>query len=81
MQTEIPQALKTVVFKLLKMNVIYDLVTRKNTQITMEMSVQVGTYCMTSTLLDLVRNIHSGLAEDYILAIDAKIGRTSPSRL
>ena len=32
-----------------------------------------------STPVDLARNIHSGLAEDYVLAIDAKTGARLPA--
>ncbi|MGZ4851316.1 MAG: hypothetical protein ACXV2C_08050, partial [Candidatus Bathyarchaeia archaeon] len=80
MQTEIPQALKTIVFKLLKMNVIYGFSDEKKYS-DHHGNVRPGGHLLYdgSTLLDLDRNIHSGLAEDYVLAIDTKTDARLPA--
>lgn len=80
MQTEIPQALKTIVFKLLKMNMIYGFSDEEKYS-DHHGNVFPGVRLLYdgSTLLDLARNIHSGLAEDYVLAVEAKTGTRLPA--
>lgn len=77
--TGIQQALNTVVFKLLRTNMVYPVSDeRKFTD--HHMNVLPDVYLMSdgSTPIDLARNIHSRLAKDYILAIDAKTGIRLP---
>lgn len=73
MRTGIQQALNTLVFKLLKMNMVYPVSDELHYTDHHE-NVLPDVYLMPdgSTPLDLAKNIHSRLAESYVLAIDAK---------
>jgi ribosome-binding ATPase YchF (GTP1/OBG family) len=77
--TGIQQALNTVVFKLLKNNMIYP-VSDEFKYMDHHGNVLPDVYLMPdgSTPIDLARNIHTNLAENYILAIDAKTGIRLP---
>jgi ribosome-binding ATPase YchF (GTP1/OBG family) len=79
MNTGIQQALNTVVFKLLKTNMVYP-VSDEHKFTDNHMNVLPDVYLMPdgATPLDLARNVHSRLAENYILAIDAKTGIRLP---
>jgi ribosome-binding ATPase YchF (GTP1/OBG family) len=79
MNTGIQQALNTVIFKLLKINMIYP-VSDEHKFTDHHMNVLPDVYLMPdgATPVDLARNIHSRLAENYILAIDAKTGVRLP---
>lgn len=79
MRTGIQQALNMVVFKLLKMNMIYPVFDEsKYTDTHGNILPDVHIMSDGSTPLDLARNIHTRLAENYILAIDAKTGTRLP---
>ena len=73
MRTGIQQALNTVVFKLLRMNMVYP-VGDESRYSDHHGNVLPDVLLMPdgSTPLDLARSIHSRLAESYVLAIDAK---------
>ena len=77
--TGIQQALNTVVFKLLKNNMIYP-VSDEFKYMDHHGNVLPDVYLMPdgSNPIDLARNIHTNLAENYILAIDAKTGIRLP---
>ena len=77
--TGIQQALNTLVFKLLKTNMIYP-VADENKFTDHHMNVLPDVYLMpdSSTPVDLAKNIHTRLAENYILSIDAKTGIRLP---
>jgi ribosome-binding ATPase YchF (GTP1/OBG family) len=77
--TGIQQALNTVVFKLLKTNMVYP-VSDEFKYMDHHGNVLPDVYLMPdgSTPIDLARNIHTRLAENYILAIDAKTGIRLP---
>jgi ribosome-binding ATPase YchF (GTP1/OBG family) len=77
--TGIQQALNTVVFKLLKTNMVYP-VSDEHEFTDHHMNVLPDVYLMPdgATPFDLARNIHSRLAENYVLAIDAKTGIRLP---
>jgi ribosome-binding ATPase YchF (GTP1/OBG family) len=77
--TGIQQALNTVVFKLLKNNMVYP-VSDEFKYMDHHGNVLPDVYLMPdgSTPIDLARNIHTSLAENYILAIDAKTGIRLP---
>ncbi len=77
--TGIQQALNTVVFKLLKNNMVYP-VSDEFKYMDHHGNVLPDVYLMPdgSTPIDLARNIHTRLAENYILAIDAKTGIRLP---
>jgi ribosome-binding ATPase YchF (GTP1/OBG family) len=77
--TGIQQALNTVVFKLLKNNMVYP-VSDEFKYMDHHGNVLPDVYLMPdgSTPIDLARNIHTNLAENYILAIDAKTGIRLP---
>ena len=79
MRTGIQQALNTVVFKLLKMNMVYP-VSDESKYIDHHDNVLPDVHLMPdgSTPLDLAWNIHTRLAENYVLAIDAKTGMRLP---
>jgi ribosome-binding ATPase YchF (GTP1/OBG family) len=79
MNTGIQQALNTVVFKLLKTNMVYP-VSDEHKFADHHANVLPDVYLMPdgATPFDLARNIHSRLAENYILAIDAKTGIKLP---
>jgi len=77
--TGIQQALNTVVFKLSKNNMVYP-VSDEFKFTDHHGNVLPDVYLMPdgSTPIDLARNIHTRLAENYILAIDAKTGIRLP---
>jgi ribosome-binding ATPase YchF (GTP1/OBG family) len=79
MNTGIQQALNTVVFKLLKTNMVYP-VSDEHKFTDHHMNVLPDVYLMPdgATPVHLARTIHSRLAENYILAIDAKTGIRLP---
>jgi ribosome-binding ATPase YchF (GTP1/OBG family) len=77
--TGIQQALNTVVFKLLKNNMVYP-VSDEFKFTDHHGNVLPDVYLMPdgSTPIALARNVHTRLAENYILAIDAKTGIRLP---
>jgi ribosome-binding ATPase YchF (GTP1/OBG family) len=77
--TGIQQALNTVVFKLLKSNMVYP-VSDEFKYTDHHGNVLPDVYLMPdgSIPLDLARNVHTRLVENYILAIDAKTGVRLP---
>jgi ribosome-binding ATPase YchF (GTP1/OBG family) len=79
-RTGIQQALNTIVFKLLKMNMVYG-VSDEITYSDHHGNVLPGVHLMRdgSTPLDLARSIHSSLVDDYVLAVDAKTGVRLPA--
>ena len=80
MRTGIQQALNTIVFKLLKMNMVYG-VSDETKYTDNHGNVLPDVHLMHdgSTPLDLAKHIHSRLAEDYVGAIDAKTGERLPA--
>jgi ribosome-binding ATPase YchF (GTP1/OBG family) len=77
--TGIQQALNTVVFKLLKSNMVYPVSDEfKYTDHHGNVLPDVHLMPDGSTPLDLARNVHTRLVENYILAIDAKTGVRLP---
>ncbi len=79
MRTGIQQALNTLVFKLLKTNMVYP-VAEESTYSDHHENVLPDVYLMPdgSTPIDLARDVHTRLAENYVLAIDAKTGTRLP---
>jgi ribosome-binding ATPase YchF (GTP1/OBG family) len=79
MRTGIQQALNTVVFKLLKSNMIYP-VSDEAKYMDHHGNVLPDVYLMpdSSTPIDLARSIHTRLEKNYVLAIDAKTGIRLP---
>jgi ribosome-binding ATPase YchF (GTP1/OBG family) len=79
MRTGIQQALNTVVFKLLKTNMIYP-VSDETKFVDHHANVLPDVYLMPNgaTPYDLARRIHTRLAENYVLAIDARTGIRLP---
>lgn len=77
--TGIQQALNTLVFKLLRINMVYP-VSDEHKFADHHMNVLPDVYLMSdgTTPIDLARNIHTRLAENYVLAIDAKTGIRLP---
>ena len=77
--TGIQQALNTVVFKLLKTNMVYP-VSDEQDFTDHHSNVLPDVHLMPdgATSIDLAKSIHSTLAENYILAIDAKSGIRLP---
>jgi ribosome-binding ATPase YchF (GTP1/OBG family) len=77
--TGIQQALNTVVFKLLKNNMVYP-VSDEYKYTDHHGNVLPDVYLMPdgSTPVDLARSVHTRLAENYILAIEAKTGIRLP---
>jgi ribosome-binding ATPase len=77
--TGIQQALNTVVFRLLKNNMVYP-VSDEYKYTDHHGNVLPDTYLMPdgSTPVDLARSVHTRLAENYILAIEAKTGIRLP---
>jgi ribosome-binding ATPase YchF (GTP1/OBG family) len=77
--TGIQQAINTVVFKLLKYNMVYP-VSDEYKYTDHHGNVLPDTYLMPdgSTPVDLARSVHTRLAENYILAIEAKTGIRLP---
>ena len=77
--TGIQQALNTVVFKLLKTNMVYPVSDeQKFTDHHANVLPDVHLMPDGTTPVDLARSIHTTLAENYILAIDAKTGIRLP---
>jgi ribosome-binding ATPase YchF (GTP1/OBG family) len=77
--TGIQQALNTVVFKLLKTNMVYPVSDEQNfTDHHSNVLPDVHLMPDGATSIDLAKTIHSTLAENYILAIDAKTGIRLP---
>ena len=79
MRTGIQQALNIIVFKLLRNNIVYP-VSDETKYMDHHENVLPDAYLMPdgSTPFDLAQNIHTRLAQDYILAIDAKTGIRLP---
>ena len=79
MRTGIQQALNTVVFKLLRTNMIYP-VSDESNYTDHHGNALPDVYLMKdgSTPVDLARDIHTSLVENYVLAIDAKTGIRLP---
>ncbi len=79
MRTGIQQALNTVIFKLLRINMIYP-VSDETKYTDHHGNVLPDVYLMPdgSTPVDLARNIHTNLVKNYVLAIDAKTGIRLP---
>jgi len=79
MRTGIQQALNILVFKILKMNMIYPVADENNFSDT-HGSVLPDVYLMSSdsTPIDLAREVHSKLAENFVIAIDARTGMRLP---
>ena len=79
MNTGIQHALNTLVFKLLKVNMVYP-VGDESRYSDHHGNVLPDIYLMQdgSTPVDLAREVHTRLAENYILAIDAKTGMRLP---
>jgi ribosome-binding ATPase YchF (GTP1/OBG family) len=77
--TGIQQALNTVVFKLLKSNMVYP-VSDESKYTDHHGNVLPDVHLMPdgATPLDLARSVHTRLVENYILAIDAKTGVRLP---
>jgi ribosome-binding ATPase YchF (GTP1/OBG family) len=80
MRTGIQQALNTLVLKLMRMNMIYPVADESKFS-DHHGNVLPDVYLLKdgSTPLDLARNVHTSLLENYILAIDAKTGIRLPS--
>jgi ribosome-binding ATPase YchF (GTP1/OBG family) len=77
--TGVQQALNTVVFKLLKSNMVYPVSDEfKYTDHHGNVLPDVHLMPDGSTPIDLARNVHTSLVENYILAIDAKTGIRLP---
>jgi ribosome-binding ATPase YchF (GTP1/OBG family) len=79
MRTGIQQALNTAVFKLLRMNMVYP-VSDESKYTDNHGNILPDAYMMPdgSTPIDLAKDIHTSLAENYILAIDARTGMRLP---
>jgi ribosome-binding ATPase YchF (GTP1/OBG family) len=79
MRTGIQQALNTIIFKLLRNNMIYP-VSDEIKYADHHGNVLPDVYLLEdgTTPIDLARNVHSRLVKDYILAIDAKTGIRLP---
>jgi ribosome-binding ATPase YchF (GTP1/OBG family) len=79
MRTGIQQALNVIVFKLLKMNMIYP-VANESTFSDNHGHVLPHAHLLAdgSTPIDLAGEVHSRLVEQYILALDAKTGLRLP---
>ena len=79
MRTGIQHALNTVVFKLLKTNMVYP-VSNESKFTDHHDNVLPDVYLMPdgATPFDLAQRIHTRLAENYVLAIDAKTGVRLP---
>jgi len=80
MRTGIQQALNTVVFKLLRMNMIYAVSDEaKFTDHHGNVLPDVHLMQDGSTPLDLAKSVHTSLAENYVMAIDARTGVRLPT--
>jgi ribosome-binding ATPase YchF (GTP1/OBG family) len=79
LNTGIQQALNTLVFKVLKTNMVYPVADETKYTDT-HGNILPDAYLMQdgSTPLELAKEIHTRLAEDFILAIDAKSGMRLP---
>jgi ribosome-binding ATPase YchF (GTP1/OBG family) len=79
MRTGIQQALNTVVFKLLRRNMIYP-VSNEKKYMDHHGNILPDVYLLpdSSTPIDLAQNIHTRLVKEYLLAIDAKTGIRLP---
>ncbi|OGD56109.1 hypothetical protein A3K78_09745 [Candidatus Bathyarchaeota archaeon RBG_13_52_12] len=79
MRTGIQQALNAIVFKLLKMNMVYP-VANESTFSDNHGNVLPHAHLLAdgSTPIDLAGEVHSRLVEQYILALDAKTGLRLP---
>jgi ribosome-binding ATPase YchF (GTP1/OBG family) len=79
MRTGIQHALNTVAFKLLRRNMVYP-VSDENRYTDSEGNVLPDAHLMPhdATPKDLAETVHTRLAEDYILAIDARTGLRLP---
>jgi ribosome-binding ATPase YchF (GTP1/OBG family) len=79
MRTGIQQALNAVVFKLLKMNMVYPVANEHNFS-DKHGNVLPHTHLLPdgSTPLDLAGEVHTRLVEQYTLALDAKTGTRLP---
>jgi len=79
MRTGIQQALNTVAFKLLRRNMVYP-VSDEDRYSDGDGNVLPDVYLMPNdaTPLDLAETVHTRLAENYILAIDARTGLRLP---
>ena len=80
LRTGIQQALNTVVFKLLRMNVVYA-VSDETKFADNHGNVLPDVHLMPdgSTPIDLATLVHTSLAENYVMAIDAKTGVRLPA--
>ncbi len=78
-RTGIQQALNIVVFKLLRNNMIYP-VSDETKYMDHHGNILPDVYLLPegSTPIDLAKNIHTRLAKDYLLAVDAKTGTRLP---
>ncbi len=79
LRTGIQQALNTLIFKLLKTNMVYPVADESNFS-DHHGNVLPDVHLMPdgSTPYDLAEDVHTRLAENYILAIDAKTGMRLP---
>jgi len=79
MRTGIQQALNTLAFKLLKMNMIYPVSDDQNFSDN-HGNILPDVHLLEdgATPLDLAENIHTSLKDNYILAIDARTGLRLP---
>jgi len=79
MRTGIQQAINTLIFKLLRVNMVFP-VSDERRYTDHHGNVLPDAYLMNSgsTPLDLAESVHSRLAETYILAIDARTGMRLP---
>ncbi|MCW4050849.1 MAG: YchF-related putative GTPase [Candidatus Bathyarchaeota archaeon] len=79
MRTGIQQALNTLAFKLLKMNMVYP-VSDEAKYSDNHGNILPDVHLMhdDATPIDLARTVHSRLAENYILAVDARTGLRLP---
>lgn len=79
MRTGIQQALNTLIFKLLRVNMVYP-VSDETKYMDHHGNVLPDAYLMAdgSTPMDLAKEIHTSLAERYVLALDAKTGMRLP---
>ena len=79
MRTGIQQALNTLAFKLLKMNMVYP-VSDETRFSDSDGNILPDVHLMQdgATPMDLAKTVHSRLAKDYILAIDARTGLRLP---
>jgi len=80
LRTGIQQALNTIIFKLLRMNMVYAVSDEtKFTDHHGNVLPDVHLMADGSTPIDLATQVHTSLAENYVMAIDAKTGVRLPS--